>query len=89
MQCAARCQAALLQVHNRVEADDFPLKHQFLAVMLGVRRPTVTVLLHGLQEAGLIFSRYGRLRVLRRRQLEAATCECYAVIRSHFTRLGL
>jgi CRP-like cAMP-binding protein len=98
MQCAAcnarhdvtqRCCRWLLQTHDRVDADDFALKHEFLAVMLGVRRPTVTVVLHGLQETGLISTRYGRMRVLKRRQLEAASCECYAVIRGHFARLGL
>ena len=98
MQCTAcnarhdvtqRCCRWLLQTHDRVDADDFLLKHEFLAVMLGVRRPTVTVVLQGLQEAGLITSRYGRIRVLRRRQLEAASCECYAAIRGHFARLGL
>ena len=98
MQCAAcnarhdvtqRCCRWLLQTHDRVDADDFPLKHEFLAIMLGVHRPTVTVVLRGLQETGLISSRYGRMRVLRRRQLEAASCECYAVIRDHFARLGL
>ena len=98
MQCAAcnarhdvtqRCCRWLLQTHDRVDADDFPLKHEFLAIMLGVHRPTVTVVLRGLQETGLISSRYGRVRVLRRRQLEAASCECYAVIRDHFARLGL
>jgi CRP-like cAMP-binding protein len=98
MQCAAcnarhdvtqRCCRWLLQTHDRVDADDFPLKHEFLAIMLGVHRPTVTVVLRGLQETGLISSRYGRMRVLRRRQLEAASCECYAVIRDHFERLGL
>jgi CRP-like cAMP-binding protein len=98
MQCAAcnarhdvkqRCCRWLLETHDRVGADDFLLKHEFLAVMLGVHRPTVTVVLRGLQETGLISSRYGRMRVLGRRQLEAASCECYAVIRGHFARLGL
>jgi CRP-like cAMP-binding protein len=98
MQCTAcnalhdvkqRCCRWLLQTHDRVDADDFSLKHEFLAVMLGVRRPTVTVVLRGLQETGLISSRYGHMRVLRRKRLEAASCECYAAIQGHFTRLGL
>jgi CRP-like cAMP-binding protein len=98
MQCTAcnalhdvtqRCCRWLLQTHDRVGADDFLLKQEFLAVMLGVRRPTVTVVLRALQEAGLISSRYGRMRVLRRRRLEAASCECYGAIRDHFARLGL
>ncbi len=98
MQCAAcnarhdvkqRCCRWLLQTYDRVDADDFPLKHEFLAIMLGVHRPTVTTVLRGLQETGLISSRYGRIRVLRRKQLEAASCECYEVIRDHFARLGL
>jgi CRP-like cAMP-binding protein len=98
MQCTAcnalhgvsqRCCRWLLQTHDRVDSDDFPLKQEFLAVMLGVRRPTVSVVLHGLQQAGLITSRYGRMRVLKRTKLEAASCECYEVIRGHFARLEL
>jgi CRP-like cAMP-binding protein len=98
MQCAAcnarhdvtqRCCRWLLQTHDRVEADEFLLKHEFLAVMLGVRRPTVTVVLGALQETGMISSRYGRMRVLARHRLEAASCECYGAIRRHFARLGL
>jgi CRP-like cAMP-binding protein len=84
-----RCCRWLLETHDRVDADDFPLKHEFLAVMLGVRRPTVSVVLRGLQDRGLVSGRYGRIRVLARRRLEAAACECYAVIRGHFARLGL
>ena len=98
MQCTAcnalhdvsqRCCRWLLQIHDRVDADDFPLKQEFLAIMLGVRRPTVTDVLRALKEMGLISTRYGRIRVLRRRQLEAASCECYAAIRAQFARLGL
>lgn len=84
-----RCCRWLLQTHDRVDADDFPLKHECLAMMLGVRRPTVTVALHALQETGVINSRYGRMRVIKRGKLEAASCECYAVIRRHFLRLGV
>jgi len=84
-----RCCRWLLQIHDRVDTDDFPLKQKFLAVMLGVRRPTVTDALRTLKGAGLISTRYGRIRVLRRKRLEAASCECYAAIRGHFARLGL
>lgn len=98
MQCTAcnalhsvtqRCCRWLLQTHDRVDEDTFSLKQEFLAVMLGVRRPTVTVVLQTLERKGLIGSRYGRIRILERKRLEAASCECYRVIRAHFTRLGL
>jgi Mn-dependent DtxR family transcriptional regulator len=72
-----------------MDSNDFALKQEFLAIMLGVRRPTVTVVLRALQDTGLVASRYGHMRVMSRKRLEAASCECYATIRSHFTRLGL
>jgi hypothetical protein len=84
-----RCSRWLLQTQDRVGAEEFTLKQEFLAIMLGVHRPTVTVVLGALQDSGLITSRYGRIRVLKRKQLERAACECYAVIRAHFERLGL
>ena len=84
-----RCCRWLLQTRDRVDDDTFLLKQEFLAVMLGVHRPTVTVVLRTLQREGLIATRYGRIRILKRRRLEAASCECYAVIRDHFTRLRL
>lgn len=98
MQCTAcnalhdvtqRCCRWLLQTHDRIESDDFPMKHEFLAIMLGVRRPTVTVVMQALQRAGLISSRYGRIGIVDRMRLEAASCECYDVIRAHFLRLRL
>jgi CRP-like cAMP-binding protein len=84
-----RCSRWLLQTQDRVGAEEFLLKQEFLAIMLGVHRPTVTLVLGALQADGLITSRYGRIRVLKRKQLERASCECYAVIRAHFQRLGL
>jgi CRP-like cAMP-binding protein len=84
-----RCCRRLLQTHDRVDADDFPMKQEFLAVTLGVRRPTVTDVMRTLSEAGLVSSGYGRIRILDRRRLEAAACECYGVIRVHFARRGM
>ena len=98
MQCTAcnalhnieqRCCRWLLQTHDRVGHDEFQLKHEFLAIMLGSHRPTVTLVLGTLQKAGLITSKYGRIRVLNRESLEAASCECYEAIRGQFVRLGL
>jgi CRP-like cAMP-binding protein len=84
-----RCCRWLLQTQDRVESDEFLLKQEFLAMMLGVQRPTVTLVMHALQGAGLIATNYGRIRVIKRKQLEASACECYDVIETHFRRLGL
>ena len=57
-------------------------------VMLGVRRSTVTVVAGGLQSAGLMSIAHGRVRVIDRRGLEKASCECYCLIREQFDRLA-
>jgi CRP-like cAMP-binding protein len=84
-----RCCRWLLQTQDRVGSRDFLLKHEFLAIMLGVHRTTVTLVMGTLQRSGLISSRYGRIRVLKRKQLQEAACECHEVIRAQFRRLGL
>jgi hypothetical protein len=84
-----RCCRWLLQTQDRVDSSEFRLKQEFLAIMLGVQRPTVTLAMGTLQDDGLIAAKYGRIRVLKRKKLEQAACECYEVIRAHFQRLGL
>lgn len=67
----------LLLAHDRVGKGDFPLTQEFLAMMLGVSRPTVTIVAGTLQKAGLITYRRGRLAIVDRKKLEFASCECY------------
>jgi CRP-like cAMP-binding protein len=82
-----RCCRWLLMTHDRVKRDDFPLTHEFVATMLGVRRPTVTLVAHALQQAGLITYRRGHVTIVNREKLEAASCECYETVRRTFSRL--
>ena len=77
----------LLMSHDRVGSDEFQLTQEFLAQMLGVRRPTVTAVAGILQKAGLISYHRGRITVLDRKGLEAASCECYAAIAKELDRL--
>ena len=58
-------------------------------MMLGSTRPTVTVVAGALQKAKLIRYVHGRITILDRQGLEAASCECYDTVRAHFARLGL
>src|SRR4051812_24589969 len=67
----------LLMTHDRVGADTFFLTHEFIAVMLGVRRASVTVAAGILQRVGLIDYRRGRMRILDRSRLQDAACEDY------------
>lgn len=76
----------LLMTHDRVEGDQFKLTHEFLGLMLGVRRSSVTLVAHQLQRAGLINYRLGVVTVLDRKGLEEASCECYAVVRAYFDK---
>jgi CRP-like cAMP-binding protein len=82
-----RCARWLLHTHDRVEQDQFPITHQFLSQMMGVRRATVTDAMGILQERGTIEYAMGIVRVRDRARLEAAACECYAVIAREFDRL--
>jgi CRP-like cAMP-binding protein len=82
-----RCARWLLMTHDRVDGDEFPLTHEFLSHMLGVRRSGVTVAMRALKEAGLVRYTRGRVIVADRAGLERASCECYRVVRSHFERL--
>ncbi len=70
----------LLMTHGRVEADHFPLTHEFLAAMLGVRRPTVTAEAKGLQARGLIRYKRGQVTILDRDRLEKEACECHRIV---------
>ena len=82
-----RCARWLLLTNDRVGADEFPLTQEFLAQMLGVRRPSVTVVAGILQEAGFIRFRRGRIQIRDRHGLESVSCECYRVLREVFDRL--
>ena len=67
----------LLMAHDRVGRNDFPLTQEFVAMMLGATRPTVTVVAGTLQKAGLITYHRGHVTIVDREKLESASCECY------------
>jgi CRP-like cAMP-binding protein len=67
----------LLLAHDRVGRNEFPLTQEFVAMMLGATRPTVTVIAGTLQRAGLITYHRGHLTIVDREKLESASCECY------------
>src|SRR5438093_2138608 len=67
----------LLMASDRVGKNEFPLTQEFVAMMLGATRPSVTVVAGTLQKAGLITYHRGHVTIRDREQLEAASCECY------------
>lgn len=77
----------LLLAHDRAAADEFPMTHEFMSLMLGVRRPGVTIAAGMLQKAGLIHYVRGRMHIADRPGLEAASCECYHIVRHESARL--
>ncbi|HEX7761670.1 MAG TPA: Crp/Fnr family transcriptional regulator [Caulobacteraceae bacterium] len=67
----------LLTCEDRIGDNVVPLTQEFLAMMLGVQRTSVTAAAQALQVKGLIRYQRGRITILDRRGLEAAACECY------------
>jgi CRP-like cAMP-binding protein len=77
----------ILMSHDRVGSDTIQLTQGFLAEMLGVRRSSVSPVASILQRDGLIRYKRGVIVVLKRRELEARSCECYVAVRKEFERL--
>lgn len=82
-----RLARSLLMSQDRGKSDEIELTHEFLAIMLGVRRAGISVAANKLQTSGLISYRRGRIRVVDRQALEATSCECYRVVKKEFDRL--
>jgi CRP-like cAMP-binding protein len=83
-----RCCRWLLMTRDRVGSDELKLTHEFLAIMLGVRRPTVTIIAGTLEKVGFIANGHrGTINIINRQGLEAACCECYATVKANFARL--
>jgi CRP-like cAMP-binding protein len=79
----------LLMCQDRVDSPSLPLTHDFLAQMLGTGRPSVSLAAAVLENAGMIENLRGTVRVLNRKSLEDAACECYGVIQHFNGGLGL
>lgn len=77
----------LLTCHDRAEGDELSVTQEFLAMMLGVQRTTVTQVAGMLQDAGLIRYQRGRMTIVDRLGLERRACECYHAVRRHADRV--
>jgi CRP-like cAMP-binding protein len=77
----------LLMAHDRTDGDEIQITQEFLALMLCVYRPSVSVVASTLQRAGMI--RYGRghITILDREALETTACDCYGVVKRRFEHL--
>jgi CRP-like cAMP-binding protein len=82
-----RCCRWLLMTRDRIQSDKFPLTHEFLSLMLGVRRASVSEVAATLQKAGLIRYHRGKVTILDSERLEAGSCECYGAIKQEIERL--
>lgn len=77
----------LLMAHDRLEVDEISITHDFLSIMLGVRRPGVTVALNLLERSGLIGSHRGIITIVDRKGLKRASNGAYGVPEAEFNRL--
>ena len=82
-----RCARRLLMTQDRIGSARLPLSQTFLAIMLGVRRASVSIAAKSLREAGLIAYTRANVDILDRRGLVAASCDCYRAIATRYSKL--
>ncbi|MBK4735133.1 Crp/Fnr family transcriptional regulator [Noviherbaspirillum pedocola] len=80
----------MLMSHDRVPGDEIRITQEYLATMLGVHRPTVSLIARDFQRLGLIKYTRGVITIADREGMEEASCECYSAVRKQFERaLGI
>jgi len=79
----------LLMTQDRVDSGVLPITHDFIATMMGTDRSTVSLSAAVLQKKGILEYVRGAVKIVNRRKLERAACECYGVIQQFEDELGL
>lgn len=79
----------LMMCHSRIQTNHIPITHEFLALMLGTRRSSVTVAAGMLHKAGLIEYSRGHVTIQNCEKLRDAACECFRIVDEEYVRLGL
>ena len=79
-----RCGRLMLTMRDRTGRDELPLTHEFLAEMLGVNRPAVSIAMRHLQQAGFIRQSRGAITITDEVGLQGVSCECYNTIRRYY-----
>jgi CRP-like cAMP-binding protein len=77
----------LKMTHDRVRRNEFMMRQEFMALMLGVHRPTVSTAANMLQKAGFIRYNRGHMEILDAEGLRQGTCECYEIMNTQFDKI--
>jgi CRP-like cAMP-binding protein len=83
-----RCARWILTTLDRVAEDRFSITHEFLAMLLGASRPSVSVVIEDFQRKGMLKLQRGRVLIGDRERLAAVACDCYEVIRRNYEQVG-
>ena len=84
----SRCCRWLLHAQDRLGIDELSITHHLLSTILGVRRPTVTLIISELSRLGMISTRRGIVRITNRKALEGQSCECYETVTRLFNKVS-
>jgi CRP-like cAMP-binding protein len=83
-----RCSRWILTTLDRVSEDRFSITHEFLAMLLGVSRQSVSVVVEDFQRHGMLRLQRGRVLIGDRHRLASVSCDCYEVIRRNYEQVG-
>lgn len=83
-----RCSRWILSTLDRVSEDRFSITHEFLAMLLGVSRPSVSIVVEDFQRQGMLRLQRGRVLIGDRDRLASISCDCYEVIRRNYEQVG-
>ncbi len=83
-----RCSRWILTTLDRVSADRFSMTHEFLAMLLGASRPSVSVVIEDFSRRGMLRLERGRILIGERDELLKASCDCYEVIKQNYEQVG-